>query len=264
MQVIERGSGTPLVFIPGLQGRWEYARITVEALARHFRVITSSLCDEPSAGAEFDRAGGLDAYGNHIKTIMDAAGVQSAVVCGLSFGGLVALNVAARFPDRVEQLVLTSTPGPGFHLRKRHEVYARLPWIFGPVFLVEAPFRANPEIRRAIPDVRRRTAFGWSMLKTALRSPLSPARMAARATLIAACDIPRACAEIKAPTLVVTGETDLDFVVNTGTSMRYTTLINGARHVVLEDTGHQGTLTRPDAFAAIVRNFVSGRTHAAA
>ena len=181
MQIIERGHGAPLIFIPGLQGRWEYARITVDALARHFRVITASLCDEPTADAPFAGSNGLDAYGDHVRAVMDAAGVQKAVVCGLSFGGLVALNVASRFADRVEALVLASTPGPGFHLRRRHEIYARLPWVFGPVFLIETPFRAAPEIRRAVPGARERGTLIWSLLRTGLRSRLSPARMAARA-----------------------------------------------------------------------------------
>ena len=44
--MIDRGNGTPIVLIPGLQGRWEWMRPAVDALARHHRVITFSLCDE--------------------------------------------------------------------------------------------------------------------------------------------------------------------------------------------------------------------------
>jgi pimeloyl-ACP methyl ester carboxylesterase len=264
MQLIEAGRGTPLIFIPGLQGRWEYAEITVNALARQFRVITGSLCDEPSANAAWDRARGMDAYGDHVLAMMDAAGIERAMVCGLSFGGLVALNVASRVPERIESLVMVSTPGPGFHLRRRHEIYAKLPWIFGPVFLIETPFRAGPEIRRAVPNARDRRALGASLLRTSVRAPLSPARMARRARLIAGYDIPAACAKVTAPTLVVTGEPGLDFIVKTETSEQYARMIADARHVILERTGHQGTLTRPDAFVDIVRRFADKTHHAAA
>jgi len=264
LQIVELGQGAPLVFIPGLQGRWEYARITVGALAKHFRVITASLCDEPSACATVEPARGMDAYGDHIIAMMDAANVTRAAMCGLSFGGLVALNVASRFPERVESLILASTPGPGFHLRRRHEIYAKLPWVFGPVFLIETPFRAKREIRRALPNARERRRFLSSLLTTGLRSRLSPARMAARARLIGGYDIAAACALVTAPTLVVTGEPGLDFVVKTDTTRQYTTLIAGSQHVVLADTGHQGTLTRPDAFAEIVRRFAEKAHHAAA
>lgn len=264
LQIVELGHGAPLVFIPGLQGRWEYARITLNSLARHFRVLTASLCDEPSASSTVDRARGMDAFGDHVIAMMDATGVKRAALCGLSFGGLVALNIASRFPERVESLVLASTPGPGFHLRRRHEIYAKLPWIFGPVFLIETPFRASREIRRALPNARDRRRFIWSVLTTGLRSRLSPARMAGRARLIGSYDIAAACARVTVPTLIVTGESGLDFVVKTDTTRQYTTLIAGSKHVVLEDTGHQGTLTRPDAFAEIVRRFAEKVHHAAA
>src|SRR5204863_7388504 len=118
MQIVERGSGDPLVFIPGLQGRWEYTRRTIDALAEHFRVITFSLCDEPSARAPFDPVRAFDSYGDQAIAALDASGVQSAAICGLSFGGLVALNVASRHADRVRALVLASSPGPGFRLRR--------------------------------------------------------------------------------------------------------------------------------------------------
>ena len=262
--VFERGAGTPLVFIPGLQGRWEYTRATVEALARHFRVLTFSLADEPASGFEFDESRAFESYADHVRTVMDAAGVDRAIVCGLSFGGLVALNLASRHPNRVEALVLTSTPGPGFSLRPRHEMYARLPWLFGPVFLVEAPFRAGPEIRRAIPTGRERLAFARAMARAAVTAPLSTPRMANRAKLIASYDIASACARVTARTLVVTGEASLDRVVDVTRTAQYAQMIGGARHAVLERTGHQGTLTRPHAYADIIRRFAGGQHHAAA
>jgi 3-oxoadipate enol-lactonase len=264
LNIVETGRGAPLVFIPGLQGRWEYARLTIDALARHFRVITFSLCDEPTAAAAFERERGFDTYGDQVAAALDTARAARASVCGLSFGGLIALNFASRYPDRVESLVLASTPGPGWHLRRRHEIYARLPWLFGPVFMIEAPFRAKPEVRRALPMPRDRRAFAWTLARTALKAPLSPSRMAARARMIAGYDVEAACARITAPTLILTGEPGLDHVVHADTTSQYARLIAGAESVTLERTGHQGSLTRPDAFAAIVHGFVSGHRHAAA
>ena len=47
----------------------------------------------------------------------------------------------------------------------------------------------------------------------------------------------------------------MDHVVS-ATSSEYLRLIAGARSAVLERTGHLGTMTRPDAFAALVHDFV--------
>jgi pimeloyl-ACP methyl ester carboxylesterase len=264
MNVVELGAGAPLVVVPGLQGRWEFTRPTVDALAAHFRVITFSLCDEPTAGAAFDRDRAFDSYGDQIAAALDGARLREAAICGISFGGLAALNFASRFGDRVSALVLASTPGPDFRLRPRHDFYARLPWLFGPLFMVEVPWRARPELKAALPAARDRRAFALRLLGAAIASPVSPARMAARARMIGSFDAAGACARITAPTLVVTGERSLDFVVGVDGTSKYTQLITGATSAVLERTGHQGTLTRPREFAEMVRKFVVESRHAAA
>src|SRR5262249_31704784 len=88
--------------------------------------------------------------------------------------------------------------------------------------------------------------------------------MAARARLIGTYDVAAACARVTAPTLVVTGEPHLDHVVPVDGSSHYGTLLPRAERAVLERTGHQGTLTRPQAFAAIAHEFAQRVHHAAA
>jgi pimeloyl-ACP methyl ester carboxylesterase len=61
---------------------------------------------------------------------------------------------------------------------------------------------------------------------------------------------------VVAPTLIVTGEPALDWVVPVDNTTEYLRLIRGARHVVLEGTGHLGTITQPAAFAAVVTRFL--------
>ena len=255
MHMVDCGRGTPLVFIPGLQGRWEYTAPTIQALAEHFRVITFSLDDAAQS---------FDAYGDQVAEAMQQAQVARAAICGLSFGGLVALNFASRFPDRTAALVVASAPGPGWRLRRRHELYARVPWIFGPLFMMEIPFRTRPELKRALPLPAERRAFARTMLRIAVGAPPSLAAMARRARQIGSYDVAPACARITAPTLIVTGEPELDHVVRVEGTSQYGRLIAGAKTVILDRTGHQGSLTRPAAFAEIVREFVTGARHAAA
>lgn len=248
------------MFIPGLQGRWEFTRGTVDALSSRFRTLTFSLGDEPSARFPFQPERGFDSYADQVAAVLDRTGTDRAIVCGLSFGGLVALKFAARQPERVEALVLASAPGPGWRLRRRHEIYARFPWVFGPIFLMEAPMRARSELKAAFPDSAARRAFVWRLVRTLATAPISVTRMARRARLIGTYDSASDCARIAAPTLVVTGEANLDHVVPVDGSSRYVELIAGARQSVLRNSGHQGTLTRPDAFAATVGEFTGETT----
>jgi pimeloyl-ACP methyl ester carboxylesterase len=253
VEIVDRGSGPPLVLIPGLQGRWEYLRPAVDALSACFRVLTFSLGSED-----------LDGYARQVATVMTDARLERATICGVSFGGLVAVRFAAQYPERCEALVLASTPGPALRLRRHHQIYVRAPWIFGPLFLAETPWRLSPEIRKAIPDRRARRQFSLRALRTLMSAPVSLSSMAARAKMISTEDVASDCARITAPTLIVTGEPDLDHVVPVDGSSAYLRLIPDARAVVLEHTGHLGSITRPDAFAAIVHAFTEGHRHAAA
>lgn len=255
MEVIDRGTGVPLVLIPGVQGRWEYMRPAVDALSQHFRVITFSLAGERAAGRPYDGRRGFDDLADQVDAVLDNRGIDAAIVCGVSFGGLVALRFAAARPARVKALVLVSTPAPGWHLRPRHDLYARMPWLFGPVFLAESPWRMRDELKAAFPDPAARRRFKREQLRTFIEAPLSVSRMATRARLIAKLDAAAQCRCVSSPTLVVTGEPGLDHVIASDAGSAYVRLIPSARAAVLAGTGHLGLVTKPGAFAAAIRTF---------
>jgi pimeloyl-ACP methyl ester carboxylesterase len=144
-------------------------------------------------------------------------------------------------------------------------VYARLPWLAGPLFLAEAPWRLRAETAAAFPARATRRRFARSQLATLLKTRLSLRRMAARALMISSAGggVVRG-AHVACPTLVITGEHTLDHVVPGASTSEYLRLIPGARGVVLERTGHLGSITKPDLFARVIRDFVNGRHYAAA
>lgn len=247
MTVIDKGAGSPIVVVPSLQGRWEYQSPAINALARWHRVITFSLTP----------ARDLDALADQVEAALDDRGLERATICGISFGGRVALRFAARLPERTSALVMVSVPGPRFHLKRSHRLLAHYPLLFAPVFFAALPGRVWKELTTAIPDRRERLAFiGWQ-LRTIPRAPLSPSQMAARALLIDGVDTAADCANVLAPTLVVSGEAALDYVVPSGGTSEYARLIAGARAVTLTRTGHLGSITRPGAFAEVVRAFLT-------
>jgi 3-oxoadipate enol-lactonase len=264
MDLIERGTGAPLIVVPGIQGRWEYVRPAIDALAEHFRVITFALAGERASGVAFDAARGLDNYGEQIRVAMSERGLDRAAICGISFGGLGALRFAAAAPESTSALVLVSTPGPGWRQKRRHDFYARFPRIFMPLFFAETPFRLRRELAAAFPGRRARIAFSLAQLRHLGAAPLSPARMAERARILSTYDAAGDCPRVAAPTLVVTGERALDRIVPVEGTEGYARLIRGARLTSIADTGHLGCNTRPREFAAVIRDFLTKRDHAAA
>ncbi|MGW7442232.1 alpha/beta fold hydrolase [Kitasatospora sp. NPDC054795] len=112
VSVRESGTGTPLVLLhafplnasmwssqldtlPGLTG--DEARV----LAPDQRGFGGTVlgADEPS----------LDPVADDLALLLDAAGIERAVVGGLSMGGYVALAFARRYPDRLAGLLLANT-----------------------------------------------------------------------------------------------------------------------------------------------------------
>jgi pimeloyl-ACP methyl ester carboxylesterase len=257
MEIIDRGRGVPLVLIPGIQGRWEYMRPAIDRLARSFRVITFPLCGEQSSQQRFDPARGLNNFVDQIDAVLDDRGLARAAMCGVSFGGLIALHFAARRGARTSALILVSTPGPDFRPTARHQMYARVPWLLGPVFLAGIPGRIHAETSLALPEWRDRRRFVWGQIRAFAGAPLSLPLMAARSTLLGAPDLTNDCGRILAPTLVLSGEPSLDRVVPTEGTAEYLRLIPGARAARIERTGHLGYITRPEVFAGIVEHFLS-------
>ena len=206
--------------IPGVQGRWEWMVPAVDALAGQCRVITGSLAGDRGSVGAIDPAAGFENYVVWVDALLDRARLTQTALCGVSYGGLVALHYAASRPDRVRALILVSTPSPTWKPNCRVEWYLRAPRLLLPVFALSSPFRLYPELVSAFPNLVRRGAFAMRYLHRVTRYPLSPTRMAERVRLLSAIDFAEDCLQVKAPTLVITGEPDLDRVGTGGEHTR--------------------------------------------
>src|SRR5689334_22574578 len=153
------GSGIPIVVIPGLQGRWEWMRPAVDALAKHHRVVTFSLCDERTSPFPCDPSKGFDNYVAQVAMAMDRAKVDRAVIAGVSYGGLIAAEFAARYPERVSALVLASALHSTWQPDQRQQRYLNAPMLMSPLFIATAPTRMRPEIAAALPRIGERLRF---------------------------------------------------------------------------------------------------------
>lgn len=254
--MIDQGHGSPIVLIPGLQGRWEWMMPTVDALSARHRTFSFSLNDTNAAKAP-ERA--FDVWVDEIDRLLDRAGERQAAIAGVSFGGLVAACYAARRPSRTSALVLISAPAPRWRWDHPMAKYVSRPRLALPLFMAHAAGRLLPEFRAL--DVRSgsRLRFLAQHVGRVIRFPASPTFMAACVRAWDATDITAECRRVTAPTLVVTGEPELDRVVPVRATLEYQTLIRGARHVTLERTGHLGVISRPRELAALVTTFIDDR-----
>lgn len=271
--MIDVGSGPSLVLIPGLDGHCEWLRPAIDELARELRVISFSLRGERGAASRGDRAARAGARGTsdlqrfeadceQVEEALTRAQVERAVIVGVSYGGWVALHYASRHPARVAGLALVSTPPPDFVPTPQQARYLRSPRLSAPAFVLTSPARLGPEVRAAIPAWRDRMRFSAGHLARALRTGLSPTRMAGRMRLAGQVDFAAACGRIAMPTLIVTGQPGLDRVVPVEQTRRYAELIPHAELATMPRTGHMGLLTRPDIFRQALAPFVR-RAHQA-
>ena len=244
------GHGSPVLVVPGIQGRWEWMRPAIDALSANHRVLTFSLTEASSDAncfAEWDAC---------IDRLLDRTGVEAATLVGVSFGGLAALHYASRHPERVQSLVLVSAPPPTWGLDARRHRYLRHPIALAPLFAVRGAWNLLPEIVASQRTWPARLRVLAQHLARIVRFPASPVRMAAWARVWQAQPDTIAWGRITMPVLLMTGEPHLDAVVPPALSLDYLPLLPQARHVVLKQTGHIGLVTRPEAFARLVGDFV--------
>lgn len=114
---LEAGSGPPVVLLHGSgPGVTAYAnwRLTIPGLAPRHRVLAPDLVGfgftERPPGVRYDLATWVD----QVVGLLDALDLERASVVGNSFGGALALRLAARHPDRVDRLVLMGSVGVPF------------------------------------------------------------------------------------------------------------------------------------------------------
>lgn len=103
------GTGEPLVLLHGgLGGVWEFAQL-LPALAQTRQVIAVEM-QAHGHTADIDRPFSFEALADDVAALIRHLGFEKADVLGYSFGGIVALQTAARHPEVVNRLIVVSSP----------------------------------------------------------------------------------------------------------------------------------------------------------
>jgi 3-oxoadipate enol-lactonase len=246
-----RGRGEPLLLIQGISGtHLAWGDPFMSRLEADFDCV---VYDNRGIGNSAEATGPFtiaELAGDALK-VMDAAGLETAHVLGISMGGMTAQELALAAPDRLRSLTLGCTypGGPGSSLIAPEDA--------GP--LLEAFASANLDrVFKAAYEVNLSPGFRADESHFADFTAMAGALPARHATVqlqlqaIAGHDTQARLAEIAAPTLVIHGTADKMIPVANGELIA--SLIPGAHLELLEDVGHMFWWEQPDRSAELIRS----------
>lgn len=191
-----------------------------------------------------------DMYG-----LCEALGLEAPIILGQSFGGIVALGLAIRYPDLPAKLIVSSTPA-----RFREE---RALAMFDRLGGDEARAVAERYFRE--PNQESFAAFRATCMPLYNPTPSDPdvrARIRLRPEVnfhffrdeIHTYDWFGDLDRIRCPTLILAGE--LDPIATVADQEEMAAAIRGARFEVFRDAGHGVFRDKPDEALTLIRDFV--------
>jgi len=249
----ERGSGEPILLIMGLGYPSDAWHRTRPGLAKSFRTIAF---DNRGVGRSDMPPGPypIALMASDALAVLDAAGVASAHVYGVSMGGMIAQELTLQHPERVRSLILgcTAAGGPAAvqpDPEVRQSLMARAGMPPEQAAEVAIPFiydRGTPRARIDEDlDVRR----PWFARPEAYTAQLQG---------ILAWESYSRLPQIARPTLVIHGESDR--LIPTANGKLIAASIPGAKLVLLPHASHLYQTDQPEASMRAILDFLASVT----
>jgi pimeloyl-ACP methyl ester carboxylesterase/acyl-CoA thioesterase FadM len=245
-----RGTGPALVFIHGFPFDRSIWRHQVAGFARWQR-IAPDLRGFGQSGAGEPAPTSLAVHADDVVAVLDALAVRRAVLCGLSMGGYVLLELWRRHPERARALVFADSRAEGdtadakrgrdemITLAEREGTVAVADRML-PGMLAAASTAAQPELTDVVRDMAARAS------RTGVVSALRALRDRP--------DSRDALGGISVPALVVGGADDA--LTPPAVMQRLADGIPGARFVAIPAAGHVAPLEQPLAFNRVLSEFL--------
>jgi 3-oxoadipate enol-lactonase len=246
----EAGEAAPVIVfahcLGGDRGIWRHQ-------LAHFRTAYRLLAfDLRGQGRSALGAGPIDmgVYAADALALFDALAIDEAVFCGVSMGGMVALQTALAEPAKVRALVLADTAA-GFDAAARDAWSERIATVEREGV---APLSGTMMARWFTDGFRReRPDLVAGIAATFARTPAEGYLAACRA--IRGFDVRERLPGIRCPTLVVCGEDDPSTPL--ALSKEIAAAVPAARLAVIPATRHLPNFECPQRFNALVGEFLS-------
>jgi 3-oxoadipate enol-lactonase len=248
----EQGTGAPVLLIMGLgypSAMWHRTR---PALSASYRTIA---LDNRGAGQSDVPPGpySIALMASDAAAVLDAAGVPSAHVFGVSMGGMIAQEFALQYPARVQSLILGCTDAGGPNAQRAEPAAIEMLKTSREMTREQATEAAIPFIYDAATprhlideDIARRRAW--------FPNPLG---YLAQFQAILAWESFSRLPQIATPTLVIHGKTDR--LVPPGNGELLASRIPGAELVLLERASHLFSTDQPEAAQKAIFEFLDSQ-----
>ncbi|MDP4534100.1 alpha/beta hydrolase [Marinobacter salarius] len=238
------GKGPAVLLTHGFCGSSAMWRAQIKALQSRYTVITWDMrghaqSSSPKRSSAYSVALSL----TDMNGILDACGVERAVIGGFSLGGLISLDFYLKYPQRVNGLLLVDT-GPGFR-----SVEAQRKWNEG------AKYWARLLETHGLGAFEIEPQLSGTDTHQAIHSSTQGLALAARGGLKRSSDhVIRSIKDISVPTLVIVGANDKPFL---GAADYMARKIPGSQKVVIAGAGHASNLDQPELFNRAVKKFLN-------
>jgi len=215
------------------------------------------------------RGYGISDYTADLEELREHLGLERMSLLGHSHGGVVAMNYAATYPDRVERLILASTL-PRWATEQEASMTAAMeacadePWYDDAKAALEdeqaGRFSTDEELRdlglREFPFYFARFGDEEKAYLELIREdvPNADALQLFNKEIFETFDLRPQLSSITAPTLVITGEED--FITGPQSAREIAAGIAGSETVILPGVGHFIFVEGPDAFRDAVLSFL--------
>jgi len=193
----------------------------------------------------------MELFADDVAGLMDALGIQNAILCGLSMGGYAAFAFLRKYPQRVAGLILADTrPGadtPEAQANRENVAQIAETQGTGAIADLQVPRLISEYTRRHHPEVEARVR---QLIDEATPQGIAAASrgMAQRA------DSTELLGGITCPTLVIVGEQDA--LIPPAVTQDYASRIPGAQFAVIPQAGHLSNLEQPETFLQVIGGFL--------